>query len=109
MSKDQGEAKRVHFYANKDMHIRFKAALEKHQMTMSGFFRSCCQAIVEENPLMSDFMTQLKDSSDQHSKRNNKIAKRDREKGEAIMSDFGFDDQDIQELFDIIADHNPEI
>ena len=109
MSDDKKEAKRVRFYIKNDAHIRFKASLEKHQLTMSEFLRACCQAVSEENPLMHDFLDHYKDLSENHSKRNNNIIKKDREKGQALLEEFGINDEDIENLFDLIADQHPEI
>ena len=109
MSDNEKEAKRVRFYIKNDAHIRFKASLGKHQLSMSEFLRACCQAGSEENPLMINFVDHYKDLSDNHSKKNNNIIKKDREKGESLLEDFGINDEDIENLFDLIADQHPEI
>jgi len=106
---DNEEAKRVRFYIKNDAHIRFKAGLTKHQMSMSEFLRACCDAVANDNPLMNNFIDHHKEISEKHSKRNNDIIKKDRAKGEALLEDFGIDDDEIQNLFDIIADQHPEI
>jgi hypothetical protein len=106
---NEKEAKRVRFYIKNDAHIRFKASLEKHQLTMSEFLRACCQAISEDNPLMLDYVNHYKETSEKHSKRNNDIIKRDKQKGDALLEEFGIGDEDIQNLFDLIADQHPEI
>lgn len=110
MSKEKtGNAKRIHFYANKDAHIRFRASLTKHNMTMSEFLRACCQAIIDDEENMLTFLEEYRRKSDKHSKRNNDIIGRDKKKGDSILQEFGLDDNDIEKLFDTIADHNPEI
>ena len=53
---DNEEAKRVRFYIKNNAHIKFKAALEKHQMSMSEFLRACCDAVSEEKPLIKNFI-----------------------------------------------------
>jgi hypothetical protein len=108
MSENE-EAKRVRFYIKNDAHVRFKAALSTHQISMSEFLRACCNAVAEDNPLMNDFIAHHKETSEKHSKRNNNIIKKDREKGEALLADFGIGDDEIESLFDIIADQHPEI
>jgi len=108
MSKNE-EAKRVHFYANKDAHIRFRASLEKHNMTMSEFFRACCDAVSEDSKEMLAFLDSYKESSAKHSKRNIKITNKDREVGDSILEDLGIGEDDIESLFDFIADQHPEI
>ena len=109
MSDNENDAKRVRFYIKNDAHIRFKASLEKHQLTMSEFLRACCQAVSEDNPAMLNFVDHYKEISEKHSKRNNNIIKKDRKKGEALLEEFGIGEEDIENLFDIIADQHPEI
>jgi hypothetical protein len=103
------EAKRVRFYIKNDAHIRFKAALSKHQLSMSEFLRACCDAVSDDNPLMNNFIDHYKEVSEKHSKRNNNIIKKDRAKGEELLADFGIEDSEIENIFDIIADQHPEI
>ena len=103
------EAKRVRFYIKNDAHIRFKASLEKHQLTMSEFLRACCQAVSEDNPLILDYLNPFKETSEKNSKRNNDIIKKDKQKGDALLEEFGIGDEEIQDLFDLIADQHPEI
>jgi len=109
MSSTEKDAKRVRFYIKNDAHVRFKASLEKHQMTMSEFLRACCTAVSDDNPAMLNFIDHYKETSEKHSKRNNNIIKKDRQKGEALLEEFGIGDEDIQSLFDLIADQHPEI
>jgi hypothetical protein len=107
--KQSGDARRVHFYADKDAHIRFRASLEKHNMTMSEFFRACCNAITEDDKTMLSFVDSYKESSEKHSKKNTKITNKDQQKGDSILSDLGINDDDIESLFDFIAEQHPEI
>ena len=108
MSENE-EAKRVRFYIDNDSHIRFKTALIKHKITMSEFLRACCEGIASENPLMNNFVDRYKEISGKQSKREADIIKKDRQKGDSLLEEFGIGDDDIQSLFDLIADEHPEI
>jgi 3-deoxy-D-arabino-heptulosonate 7-phosphate (DAHP) synthase len=107
--KKDGDSKRVHFYADKDAHIRFRTSLEKHNMTMSEFLRACCDAVSEDDSLMLAFLDEYKDKSKKHSKNKNKILKKDLKKSENLLADLGIDEDDIEGLFDFIAEQHPEI
>lgn len=107
--KKAGEAQRIHFYANKDAHIRFRVSLEKHNMTMSEFFRACCNAISEDDKEMLAFIDSYKEKSEKHTKRNTKITNKDLEMGDTILEDLGIGEEDIESLFDFIAEQHPEI
>jgi len=108
-NKRSEDAKRVYFYDDKDTHIRFRASLEKHNMTMSEFFRACCKAVIDDEEEMLDFLESYKLKSDKHSKRNVKILKKDIEKSDDILSDLGIGEDDIESLFDFISEQHPEI
>ena len=103
------ETRRVRFYIKNDAHIRFKASLSKHQLSMAEFLRACCDAVSDDNPLMNNFIDHYKEVSEKHSKRNNNIIKKDRAKGEELLADFGIEDGEIENIFDIIAEQHPEI
>jgi hypothetical protein len=108
-NKDNNDAQRVQFYANKDSHIRFQTSLEKHNMTMSEFFRACCIAVSEEDEEILSFIESYKEKSEKHSKRNANVTKKDAEKGDSILEDLGIGKEDIESLFDFIAEQHPEI
>jgi hypothetical protein len=76
---------------------------------MAEFLRACCNAVSDENPLMNNFIDHYKEVSEKHSKRNNNIIKKDRAKGEELLADFGIEDGEIENIFDIIAEQHPEI
>jgi len=103
------DAQRVHFYASKDSHIRFQTSLEKHNMTMSEFFRACCRGVSEDDEAMLAFIESYKETSEKHSKRNANITKKDAEVGDSILEDLGIGEEDIESLFDFIAEQHPEI
>jgi len=103
------DAQRVHFYASKDSHIRFQTSLEKHNMTMSEFFRACCRGVSEDNEEMLLFIQSYKETSEKHSKRNTSITNKDAEVGDSILEDLGIGEEDIESLFDFIAEQHPEI
>ena len=107
--KFEGEAQKIQFYANKDAHIRFRVSLEKHNMTMSEFLRACCDGITEDSGEMLLFINSYKESSEKHSKRNAKITKKDLKIGDSILDDLGIGEEDIESLFDFIAEQHPEI
>lgn len=108
-SKKGGNAKRVHFYADKDAHIRFRTSLEKHNMTMSEFLRACCEAVSEDDKVMLSFLDSYKERSEKHSKSKSKILQKDLKKSDNLLEDLGIGEDDIESLFDFIADQHPEI
>jgi|TARA_R110001583_G_scaffold127018_1_gene278628 hypothetical protein len=107
--KKDGDFKRVHFYADKDAHIRFRTSLEKHNMTMSEFLRACCEGVSEDDKDMMTFLESYKEKTKKHSKSKSKILKKDSEKSDNLLEDLGIDENDIESLFDFIADQHPEI
>lgn len=107
--KKDGNFKRIHFYADKEDHVRFKASLEKHNMTMSEFLRACCSGVSEDDKDMLDFLASYKEKSEKHSKTKNKILKKDIQESDDLLGDLGINEDDIESLFDFIADQHPEI
>jgi hypothetical protein len=107
--KKDGDFKRVHFYADKDAHIRFRTSLEKHNMTMSEFLRACCEGASEDDKDMMTFLESYKEKSEKHSKKKRKFLQKDLKKSGNLLEDLGIGEDDIESLFDFIADQHPEI
>ncbi len=90
-------------------HMDLKIRLDHHSIGMSEFVRACSEALLVGHPIMEQFMDNYKETSPKHSKRNNKIAKKDRETAEKLTSDLGLNLDEIENIFDIIEEDHPEI
>ena len=103
------DTKKFTFYAKDTLHADFKIRMQYHSMTQSEFLRACVQAVVDKDPAMELFIDSYKESNGKQSKAQRTKIKKDLETSEELLKDFGFVDDDIDDIFDIIAKEHPEI
>ena len=109
MAHKSDSVKRVYVYMEEKQHMDLKVRLDYHSIGMSEFVRACSEALLVGHPIMEQFMDNYKEASPKHSKRNNKVAKSDRETAEKISADLGLNLDEIENIFDIIEEDHPEI
>ena len=109
MAHKSDSVKRVYVYMEEKQHMDLKVRLDYHNIGMSEFVRACSEALLVSHPIMEQFMDSYKETSPKHSKRNNNIAKKDREKSDKIVNDLGLNLDEIEDIFDIIENDHPEI
>jgi len=103
------DTKKFTFYAKDTLHAEFKTRMQYHSLTQSEFLRACVQAVVEKDATMEMFLDDYKDKNNKQSKKQRTQIKKDIEKSEELLNDFGLGDGDIDSIFDIIAKEHPEI
>ena len=103
------DTKKFTFYAKDALHADFKIRMQYHSMTQSEFLRACVQAVVRKDSMMEMFIDDYKEKNNKQSKNQRSQIKKDSEKSEELLNDFGIGDRDIDDIFDMIAKEHPEI
>jgi antitoxin component of RelBE/YafQ-DinJ toxin-antitoxin module len=107
--KDEDSIKRVYVYMKEKQHVDLKIRLDFHGMSMSEFVRVCAEGVLDENPIMEQFIDFYKEHSKKHSKKSLAKEKKDREEADEILESLGLSVDDIEDIFDIIENDHPEI
>jgi hypothetical protein len=103
------DTKKFTFYAKDELHAKFKIRMQHHTLTQSEFLRACVEAIVQKDPMMEMFIDDYKEKNNKQSKAQRAKIKKENEKSDELLNDFGIGDGDIDNIFDIIAKEHPEI
>ena len=103
------DTKKFTFYAKDNLHADFKIRMQLHSLTQSEFLRACVQAVVQKDAIMEMFIEDYKEKNNKQSKSQRAKIKKEQEKSDKILNDFGIGDGDIDDIFDIIAKEHPEI
>ena len=103
------DTKKFTFYAKDELHAKFKIRMQHHSMTQSEFLRACVEAVVSQDPVMDMFIDHYKEENGKQSKAQRAKIKKDQNKSEELLKDFGLGNGDIDDIFDIIAKEHPEI
>ena len=101
--------KRVYVLMNEKLHMDLKIRLDHLNIGLSEFIRACSDGLIQQHPIMEQFVDHYKETSEKHSKKATKLAKKDREESNKLMEDLGLDLDDIESIFDIIEEDHPEI
>ena len=108
--KDKVDKKKKVIFNDTDVrHAQLKVRLQFDGITQSEFFRSFITGYLEKDQHIMDFIKNYKESNSKMSKRNMKYVQKDIEEAEDILGRFGIKDDELENIFDIIAKSNPEL
>jgi len=97
--------KRIVFTENDHRHAQLVVRLKYDDMRQSDFFRSLITGYIEGDKRITDFIDEVKDQS----KKKKKLSKKLKEEGDKNLSSMGFSEEQIDDIFDLIAEEHPEL
>ena len=97
--------KRIVFTENDNRHAQFMMKLREVGITQSKFFRLIITGFINDDNRLFEF---INENSGQSKSKRNKI-ERLKNKGKELMHDLAFDDNEIENIFDLIAEDHPEL
>ena len=101
--------KRIIFDDTDIRHAQLKIQLQYDGLTQAEFFRALMTGYLEKNEEIVSYIDSYKLNKGVQSKTKVKMIQKEREEGEATMSKFGFKDEELENIFDIIANEYPEL
>jgi len=105
-SIDYGKlTKRIVFTENDHRHAQLLLRLQQDGLTQAAFFRHLITAYIENDNRISEYIDEVKDQSKARKAKTKKL----RTLGQQTLTDCGFSEQQIIDLFDIIAEENPDL
>ena len=108
-SKSKEKVKRVVFDDTDDRHVRLKVRLGYDGLTQAEFFRSFITGYLNKDKSIMNFINLYKEQKTIQSKRNIKIIKKDYETAEYMLSQFGIKEEELENIFDMIAKEHPDL
>lgn len=97
--------KRIVFTENDNRHAQFMMKLREVGITQSKFFRLIITGFISDDNRLFEFITENSGQSKRKIKKINKL----RNKGKQLMHDLAFDDGEIENIFDLIAEEHPDL
>ena len=107
--KDKPSKKKVIFDDTDVRHARLKIRLEYDGLSQAEFFRSLITGYLENDKSVMDYITRYKNDNKKLSKRNLKYQKKDTEIADDLLGQFGIGDEELENIFDVIAKNNPDL
>jgi hypothetical protein len=97
--------KRVVFTENDHRHAKLLLRLQQDGLTQASFFRHLITAYIEGDERIVEYIDDVKAQS----KTRKAKTKRLRDQGKQLVTEAGFSDQQVHDLFDIIAQEHPDL
>jgi hypothetical protein len=101
--------KRVIFDDTDTRHAQLKIRLQYDGLTQAEFFRSFITGYLNKDKSVMDFIKSYKETNKKLSKRNMKYQDKDSEIADDLLGKFGIGDEEIENIFDVIAKSNPDL
>ena len=97
--------KRIIFTDTDHRHAQLVLKLKNDGMTKSKFFRCIVSGYLNDDERIKQFVIENSKLSNKRKKRNIKLYN----EGKQTMNDLGFSDEQLDEIFDLIAEEHPEL
>ena len=97
--------KRIVFTDTDHRHAQLVIKLRNDGITQAKFFRSLITGYLEEDQRLQDFIRDSGSLSIQKRKKTRQLEN----KGKKIVHELGLDDEQVEDLFDIIAEEFPDL
>ena len=101
--------KRIIFNDTDIRHAQLKIRLERDGLSQAEFFRAYITAYLEKDEQIIDFINFYKESKGIQTKRSRKIIMKEDENQNNLMNKFGIKDEELENIFDLIAEEHPDL
>ena len=101
--------KKIKFTDTDIRHAQLKIRLERENLTQADFFRACVTGMSDNDKDLMKFIRKYKEEKNIGRKRDIKISKKEDEQAHDLMSKFGIKDDELESIFDLIAEEHPEL
>ena len=107
--KDKPNKKKVIFDDTDVRHARLKVRLEYDGLSQAEFFRSLITGYLENDKSVMEYIARYRENNKKLSKRNLKYQTKDAEIADDLLGQFGIGDEELENIFDVIAKSNPDL
>tara|TARA_Y100000592_G_scaffold76739_1_gene120171 strand:- start:7535 stop:7858 length:324 start_codon:yes stop_codon:yes gene_type:complete len=97
--------KRIVFTENDNRHAQFMMKLREVGITQSKFFRLIITGFIDDDDRLFEFISENSGQSKSKTSKINKL----KNKGKELMKDLAFEDSEIENIFDLIAEEHPDL
>lgn len=97
--------KKIVFTENDHRQAQLVIKLQHEGMTQSAFFRHLITGFIEGDPRLVEYIDEVKNQSKARKSKTKKL----RDQGKQLTMECGFSEQQVHDLFDIIAEEHPDL
>tara|TARA_R100001079_G_C4391116_1_gene127277 strand:- start:424 stop:747 length:324 start_codon:yes stop_codon:yes gene_type:complete len=104
-----GKNKKIVFEDTEDRHAQLKIRLQYDGLSQAEFFRSLVTAYLNKDDDVMNYIKSYKLKNKKQSKRNLKFIDKDDKISDELLSQFGIKNDELENIFDIIAEQHPDL
>ena len=109
MSKQQSKKKKIVFDDTDIRHAQLKVRLQHDGLSQAEFFRCMITGYINKDETLLQYVQDYKASKNIQSKTKRRKIQKDIEVGSDLMAKFGFKDDELENIFDLIAEEHPDL
>lgn len=109
MKKVNEKTKRVVFDDTDTRHAQLKVRLDYDGLSQAEFFRSFITGYLNKDANVMAFLQKYKEDKKIQSKRNVTIMMKDYESAQDLLARFGINQEELEDIFDVIAKEHPDL
>jgi len=103
------QRKKFMFYDSERRQADLRIKLKNDNMNQSQFFRAMISGYLENDARVLEYLDSYKDKFSLQGKEHRDTNKRQIKQGEIVKKQFGLDDNDIENFFDIMEEEHPDL
>ena len=97
--------KKIVFTENDHRHAQLIVRLKHDELKQSEFFRAMITGYLKQDERIMSFVEDLRTQSIKKQTKSKKL----RQQGKQLLNDSGFSDDQIEDIFDLIAEEYPDL
>ena len=101
--------KKVQFVDTDIRHAQLRIQLERENLSQAEFFRACLTGMIENDTAFMNYIRKYKDKKNIGQKRSAKILEKEDKASDDLMKKFGIKDDELENIFDLIAEEHPDL
>jgi hypothetical protein len=99
--------KKIVLYEDDAVHARFRIQLKYDELSQPKFFKMMIDSYINQDPMLMSFI--YKKIENTKSERKKKKIEKDVKEAKKIAEEFALDENEIKNIFDLIATENPDL
>ena len=109
MADQKSNEKRVVFTDTDDRHAQLRIRLQHDGISQSDFFRAMITGYLENDGQITNYLANYKEKHGIQNKKKRGRVVEDIEEGEHLLEKFGIKDDELEGIFDMIAEEYPDL
>ena len=109
MPNQESKKKKIVFDDTDIRHAQLKLRLQHDGLSQAEFFRCMVTGYINKDITLLQYVQDYKASKNVQSKKKRKQIQKDIQAGEDLMAKFGIKDDELESIFDLIAEEHPDL